>query len=135
MDLIEIYLIGSQAAQTRFACADQVVPRSADIVFAGPHSEKRFCGNQNSIAPSLKRFPENILRLPFRVGVSRIKYRSRSHHAVRPRAHPLTRHPRQSGRQVSIHKPVAMQLKTLAPAAFTDASVSQMHDRKSASDP
>jgi hypothetical protein len=53
MDLIEIYIIGSQAAQTRFACADQVVPRSADIVFAGPHSEKRFCGNQNSIAPSL----------------------------------------------------------------------------------
>ena len=63
---------GRQAAQTRLARCQQMVPRRPNVARPGAGAIRRFRGDQLALAAAGERLTEDLLSLPWRVSVSGI---------------------------------------------------------------
>ena len=73
MHVVDVDVIGIEAAQAILAGLDDVVARGADVVRAVAHGECGFRGNQNGVATSGDGFAEDFFGHAFRINVGSVE--------------------------------------------------------------
>jgi len=69
MHVVNVHVVGAQAAQARFKGATQMVARSAAVVGTGAGGKERLGGDQRLVALAPKCFAENLFGAAIRVAV------------------------------------------------------------------
>ena len=67
--LIEVDVVSAEPAQARLARLDQMLSRKASIVGALAHRHTRLGGDENTVAATLERFTNDLLRQPERIDI------------------------------------------------------------------
>ena len=74
VDLVEVDVVGAQPAQARLARLDQVMTRQPRVVRAAAHRKPRLGRDQHTVAASLQRLADDLLRRARRVDVGRVDH-------------------------------------------------------------
>ena len=75
VQLVEVDVVGAEAAQARLDRAGQVVARGADVVRSRPAAEGALGRDEHLVAPALDRLAEDLLGQAVRVDVGRVEHR------------------------------------------------------------
>ena len=75
VELVEVDVIGPQAAEALLDRVDQVEPRGADVVGARADAEGPLGGDEHPVAAALDRLAEDLLGQPARIDVGRVEHR------------------------------------------------------------